>query len=443
MSGTALAWVGLYPLLVVAPLAALLLAPVPPGRGFWWDFSTALGFAGLAMIGVQFALTARFKRASAPFGIDVLYLLHRYLAIIALLLALGHFGILGMRYEDALGALDPREAPWELTAGRAALVPFALAVVTPQWRKELRLEHGLWRHAHVALATLGFATAVAHVVGIGHYTATPAKLALWLSATLFRVLLLAWVRIVKPWRQTLRPWRVAEARPERGGTWTLALEPDGHPGLRRFRPGQFAWLTLGRSPFGLREHPFSIASPPEEDWTGETGLVRREVLERHLPRHPGRRAALRCFLCGPAPMTAAEDEALRGLGVPAHHIQTEIFELAWRGIPHARPHRLPARRAHPRPRGAVGPGLRAAAKVTPAWREPRRPGRIAPGEAELGTARRPGRRRMGIEPTTRCQRVDGFEDRGGHQTPVASGRVNPAGRARVPRQRSAGRPTAG
>lgn len=441
MAGRALAWIGIYLLLVVAPLAVLLLGQVPPGRGFWWDFSTALGFAGLAMMGVQFALTARFRRASAPFGIDVIYLFHRYLAIIALLIVLGHFGILWLRYEDALGELDPREARWELTAGRAALVLFALAVVTSQWRKPLRLEYGLWRYAHVALATLGFAAAVAHILGVGHYTATPGKRILWLSATLSWLLLLAWVRLVRPWEQARRPWRVAEVRPERGGTWTLALEPVGHAGLRRFRPGQFAWLTLGRSPFGLREHPFSIASapealprvefgikelgdftgrigevrpgetayldapygvfstdrhreapgfvgivggigvtpllsmlrsmaargdwrpvwlfcankdweevayreelealrgrldltlvhvletPPEEGWEGETGYVTREVLERHLPPEPEPRAALHYFLCGPAPMTAAAGEALRGLGVPAHHIHTEIFEL--------------------------------------------------------------------------------------------------------------------
>ena len=32
------------------------------------------------------------------------------------------------------------------------------------------------------------------------------------------------------------------------------------------------------------------------------------------------------------------------------------------------------------------------------------------------------RKRMGIEPTARCSRANGFEDREGHQTPVASNR---------------------
>ena len=194
-----------------------------------------------------------------PFGIDIIYFFHRYLAIIALGLVLAHFAILWFRYEEALGPLDPREARWELTAGRAALVMFVLAVVTSEW-----IEYGWWRLSHVAFATIGFGAAIAHIVGIGYYTDAPGKRTLWLATTRSWVLVVVWARIVKPWRQKLRPYRVAEVRSELGQAWTLALEPDGPPGLRRFKPGQFAWLTLRRSPFSLRGHPFSIASPPEK-----------------------------------------------------------------------------------------------------------------------------------------------------------------------------------
>ncbi|MCB4823944.1 ferredoxin reductase family protein [Roseicella aerolata] len=439
MRRRAAAWIAIYLLLVLAPQAVLLLGEVPPGREFWWDFSMALGFAGMAMMGVQFALTARLRPLTAPFGIDIIYLFHRYLAWIALALVLVHFGILWLGYEEALGpTIDPREAPWELTAGRAALVLFALAVITSEWRKLLRLEYGLWRYAHVALATLGFAAAVAHILGIGYFTAAPVKRVLWLSVTLVWVLLLVWVRVAKPWEQKRHPWRVVAVRPERNDTWTLALEPDGHAGLKGFSPGQFAWLTLRGSPFGLREHPFSIASAPEdlpriefgikalgdftgrigeirpgevayldapygvfsidrvpdaagfvgivggigvtpmmsmlrsmaaradrrpvwlfygnktwekvvfreelealrsrldlrlvhileeppEGWQGETGHVTRELLERHLS--PELRPRLHHFLCGPPPMTAAAEKALHELGLPAHRVQTEVFEL--------------------------------------------------------------------------------------------------------------------
>jgi len=258
-------WIGIYLLVVLAPQAVLMFGDVPPGRGFWWDFSMALGFAGMAMFGVQFAMTSRIRRVSAPFGIDVIYLFHRYLAWIALGLVLTHFAILWVAYEESLGpTINPFEAPWELTAGRATLVLFALAVVSAQWRKQLRLEYGLWRYLHVAFATLGFATAVAHIVGIGYLTAAPGKRALWLALTVSWVLLVVWARLVKPSLQKRQPWRVVEVRAERNEAWTLALEPDGHAGLAGFMPGQFAWLTLGASPFRLREHPFSIVSAPED-----------------------------------------------------------------------------------------------------------------------------------------------------------------------------------
>ncbi len=265
MRGQAALWIGLYLLLVLAPQAVLLLGEVPPGRGFWWDLSMSFGFAGMAMMGVQFAMTARIRRASAPFGIDIVYLFHRYLAWIALGLVATHFAILWVGYTESLGpTINPLEARWELTAGRAALVLFALAVVTSQWRKQLRLEYGLWRYLHVALATLGFAAAVAHIVGIGYLTAAPAKRALWLSATVVWVVLVAWMRLGRPWRRRRAPWRVVEVRPERNDSWVLTLEPQGHGGIARFLPGQFAWIALDASPYALREHPFSIVSAPEE-----------------------------------------------------------------------------------------------------------------------------------------------------------------------------------
>ncbi len=59
-------------MLVLAPLFVLLFGPVPPGSGFGWDMSVALGFAGLAMLGVQFLLTARLRPPTAPFGIDII-----------------------------------------------------------------------------------------------------------------------------------------------------------------------------------------------------------------------------------------------------------------------------------------------------------------------------------------------------------------------------------
>jgi predicted ferric reductase len=259
-----LTWVAAYLALVSLPLVVLLLGEMPPPVGFWWDFAMGLGFAGLAVIGMQFALTARFRRLTSPFGIDVIYVFHRYLAWIGLGLVATHFAILWFFHHEALGVLNPLEARWELTSGRVAITMFALAVVTSQWRKALKLEYGIWRYAHVGFATLGFAAAVAHILGVGNYTATPAKAVLWLLVTLSWLGLILWVRLFKPWRQLQAPYRVQAVRPEAADAITLVLEPDGHDGMRSFKPGQFAWLTIRASPFLMREHPFSIASAPED-----------------------------------------------------------------------------------------------------------------------------------------------------------------------------------
>ena len=252
-------WVLVYLLLVAAPLLVLLIGPVPPGAGFWWDFSMALGFAGMAMLGVQFALTARFRRAAAPFGIDIIYYFHRYVAVIALTLLLAHFLIIRIANPQALGSLNPLEAPWSMSAGRAALLLFAIVIVTSLWRKLLRIDYDRWRLWHALLATVAFLAAVGHIEGVGYYTSAPWKRALWVIYTLSWVGLIVYVRIVKPWRMQRRPWRVTEVRPERGNAWTLALAPEGHAG-QPFAPGQFVWLTLRASPFHVREHPFSFSS---------------------------------------------------------------------------------------------------------------------------------------------------------------------------------------
>jgi predicted ferric reductase len=93
----ALLWLGIYVVAVTVPLFALLPGPAA-GGGFTWDFAMALGYAGVAMLGIQFALTARFRRATAPFGIDIVYYFHRYLAVFALAIVIGHYAILRLAY---------------------------------------------------------------------------------------------------------------------------------------------------------------------------------------------------------------------------------------------------------------------------------------------------------------------------------------------------------
>lgn len=255
-------WIAVYLLAVIAPLLAVLVDATSTGLGFWWDVSMALGFAGTAMMGVQFLLTARVKRATAPFGIDIIYYFHRYVAAVAFAIVLAHPIILTSDMATLSFLLDPREAPWHMLAGIVSLAALTVLMATSWWRKQMRLHYDAWRRWHIGLAVVALGLALAHIGGVGRYTQATAARAVWWALVGLGLGVVVWVRVAKPLWLLRRPYRVIEVRPERGDAWTVALEPRGHAGFT-FVPGQFAWLTLRAHPLSMREHPFSIASSPE------------------------------------------------------------------------------------------------------------------------------------------------------------------------------------
>jgi predicted ferric reductase len=255
-------WIIIYLLFILAPLFALLLGSLPPARDFWTEFSVAIGYAGLAMMGLQFGLTARFRYVTDPWGEDVIYHFHRRISLIAVGLVIAHPLILFVVRPELLVLLNSITAPWR--ARFAALSTYSLIalVVMALWRVKLKIRYETWHITHILLAVLAVAAGLLHMVGWGFYLVNPWKRALWIGLTIFWIGLLLYVRIVKPIFVLRRPYRVSEVRKERGDTTTLVMNPDGHPGFR-FRPGQFGWLTVWGSPFKITGHPFSFSSSAE------------------------------------------------------------------------------------------------------------------------------------------------------------------------------------
>lgn len=256
-------WLAAYVAVVLTPLVVLLLTPTPAGGGFWWDLAIGLGFAGLVMMGVQFLLTARFRHATAPFGIDVIYYFHRYLAYVAVGVLVAHPVILLVANPALVGYLNPFSAPWEITAGSLSLLLLLVLVGTSAWRKRLGIPYEGWRIVHLGLGVGAVGLGFAHMGAIGFYSGVTPIRGLWILIGLSLVAVVARVRLVRPWSLRRRPYRVASVAREPGDTWTLEVEPDGHDGFT-FQPGQFAWVTFRHSPFAMEEHPFSIASSPSE-----------------------------------------------------------------------------------------------------------------------------------------------------------------------------------
>jgi len=285
-------WIVAYLLLTLLPLFVLLLHPVPSGRGFWTEFSVALGFIGLAMMALQFVLTARVNRIESSYGIDILLQFHRYTSLVAFFMVLAHPVILFIVQPETIQLLNFFEAPWRARMAVLATLAFLAMVITTIWRKQLKIPYEPWRASHTILAVLAVGLGFGHAIGVGNYLGLFWKAVLWSSIMLVSLWLIIYVRLVKPWLMTKKPYVVEEVISQRGDVWTLALRPLGHGGFT-FQPGQFAWLTLNITPLSMREHPFSMSSSGDRADRLEFGIkANGDFTSRIKDVQPGTRAYL-------------------------------------------------------------------------------------------------------------------------------------------------------
>ncbi len=255
-------WVIAYLGAVLSPLVFAVIGASHPDHGFWTNFSVALGFVGLAMMGLEFALVARFRPVAAPFGQDALLQFHRQIGYVGLAFILVHFAISAKWNELTLS--KALHAPLLVWFGMVALFALIALIVTSVWRRRLRLSYEAWHILHTVLALVLVVGALGHVFFVDEYVSSLWKQILWAIMSAAFVALLVWVRLIKPRRALGRPWRLERVEAERGETTTLALRPPPAAGFR-FEPGQFGWFAIGRSPFSLTQHPFSFSSSAERD----------------------------------------------------------------------------------------------------------------------------------------------------------------------------------
>ncbi len=266
-------WIGAYLIIILLPLLILLFYPPTPNneRSFWLEFSAALGFIGLAMMAMQFALTARLKYVEASYGIDLILQFHRYTSIVAFFFILVHPIIVFVDNPETLQLLNFIQAPWRARAAVIAILALIAIIVTSIWRQQLKIPYEPWRTAHGILAVITVGLGLGHAIGVGNYLGFFWKAVLWSGIAIAALWLLIYVRLIKPYFMLKKPYLVEAVVPQRGDVWNLILRPRGHEGMH-FQPGQFAWLTLEISPFRMREHPFSFASSAENPDKIEFGI---------------------------------------------------------------------------------------------------------------------------------------------------------------------------
>ncbi|WP_441287274.1 ferredoxin reductase family protein [Sorangium sp. KYC3313] len=291
-----LRWIAVYLALAASVLLLLLVGAVPKGRGLAVEIAAGLGYVALALLSLQLALGARVRRVVNALGLDAVLLFHRQAGLWTAGFVAAHVVLLAVAEPWYVGhLLDLSASAPRALALAFALMGLLLLVLVPRQLTRLRIPYEAWRVGHGLLAVTVVGIALWHVLMIGRSSATPAKQAAVTALVAVPAAALVASHLLRPLLALRRAWRVAEVRRERDGVWTLVLEAAGHDGLR-FQPGQSVWLTLGRSPFSPRQHPFTIASSAASPRRVELTIKELGDFTRTIGQTP---VGTRAYLAGP------------------------------------------------------------------------------------------------------------------------------------------------
>ncbi len=214
------------------------------------------------LMGLEFALIARFRFVAAPFGTTALIQFHRNMGLVGLGLVAVHVAISAQW--DTIVSLFDASTPWRVRFGVAAAASLTVLIATSVWRTHLRLSYERWHRLHASLAVIVVATAMTHAFLVDFYIDAVWKQVLWVWMGVGFIALLVWIRVVRPLRLRSCPWEIAAVTASAGDATTLTLEPVGHDGIS-FEPGQYAWFAIDSSPLKITKHPFSFSSSAEND----------------------------------------------------------------------------------------------------------------------------------------------------------------------------------
>ena len=281
--------VGLHPGLVLAIYLALAIAPVAIAaslplepRPFWDEAASAIGLSAFAIMCLEFMLSGRYRTVSGQIGIDLTMRFHQLVAHSVVAFMLIHPFV----YSTPMGYQVPWDTgqqmrlgldTWSIASGAIAWGLIVVLVVTAVGRRLLPYTYESWRGAHAIGAVVVTGLVAHHAFAAGRYSGQPVMIVFWTVLLTLAGLTLLYVYVLRPIQQQRAPYAVASVTPVAAGTWELRLKAkdgDGTHNTLKFQPGQFAWVKIGRHPFRVREHPFSISTAPEQ--TPEIGFTIRE-----------------------------------------------------------------------------------------------------------------------------------------------------------------------
>lgn len=266
-----------YLALTVTPLGLAWLQG-SPARPFRDELSSGLALTAFAILLLEFLLSGRFQVISERLGMDVTMRYHQLLARTAAIFIVIH----PFLYATPMGIPRPDDVTrlghlglsgWSIMTGIAGWLLLLLLVITAIFRDRIGHTYESWRLSHAIGAVLIAGFSAHHAMAAGRYSSEPALTAFWFALLALAGLTILTVYGLRPLLRLRRPYEVAAVNRIAEKTWQLDLKPRRGDALW-FRAGQFVWLRVGRNPASLVEHPFSVASAPND--RGQLSFIIKE-----------------------------------------------------------------------------------------------------------------------------------------------------------------------
>jgi predicted ferric reductase len=222
----------------------------------------AIGLLAFGILCLQFVLASRLPWMERPFGLDRLIHFHRRMGVTAATLLVAHPVLMTLSGEPEL--LTKLSVPWQVQFGRLAVLVLFATVLVSLRRTALRIPYERWRFWHNVAAVLVLGLAFTHSFFVKDGIHRLVGRVFWI--VLVAIALLAWsYRHLREWHlHHGGRYRVAQVAHEANNTWTLVLKAEKGHRIPRHLPGQFAFIKMVEGHGAGEEHPFTIASSPEQ-----------------------------------------------------------------------------------------------------------------------------------------------------------------------------------
>jgi predicted ferric reductase len=255
-----------------------------PVGGVWRALSNGMAMVAFALLLMQFFISGRIRWVAGSVGIDRLMLFHQLAARVVTVALLVHpfLYVLHSLFQDGLSAAGETlyRMLWNpaFTSGLTAWALLVAIMALALLRDWLPIRYEAWRISHGLGAAAIVCAGLHHTITIGSYSEDLILAQLWIVLGVLSLAALAYLYVVRPWQLGQQPFYVSNITRVGDKLWSLTLWPAKMQPVGMFalgaklrvtpplvyEAGQFAYVTLGGSPFIMADHPFSITSSPSE-----------------------------------------------------------------------------------------------------------------------------------------------------------------------------------